>query len=124
MLNPMPTDVRSLPTGLRDLPSWLDATEGFSAVLDALGNRLAVTIDGAWHSAAALVAADLALHVPSTLLVVIPHVRDIDEWAEDMHGFSGLSSHIFPAWDSLPGPDAVADEVGGQRLRLIGRLDS
>src|SRR4051794_17826549 len=116
-------DARTLPADLKDLPPWLEGTEGFAPVLHALDRGQAATIDGAWHSAASLSAGTLALHAPATLLVVLAHPRDLDAWAEDLRSFTGLTAQILPAWDSLPTADTVIDEVGGQRLRLIRRLD-
>jgi transcription-repair coupling factor (superfamily II helicase) len=115
---------RPWPTSLQDLPAWLEAAEGFASVRDALRAGRAGTIDGAWNSSAALAVATLAAAVPRTLLVVLAHPREIDPWAEDIASFSGLRSHVFPAWDALPSADTVLDEIGGQRLRLLRQLDA
>jgi transcription-repair coupling factor (superfamily II helicase) len=112
------------PADLRDLPRLLEAAEGFSAVLEALQRGRAATVDGAWNSSAALVAATLALRAPQTMLVVLAHPRDLDFWIEDIYCFSGLRSHVFPAWDALPTADSVLDEIGGQRLRLLRQLEN
>jgi transcription-repair coupling factor (superfamily II helicase) len=112
-----------MPAGLQDLPRWLDAAEGFGAVVDGLLRGQAATIDGAWNSSAALAAATLALRAPATLLIVLAHPRDLDDWAGDIHSFSGLQSSVFPAWDALPTADTVIDEIGGQRLRILRQLD-
>ena len=109
---------------MRDLPRHLEATEGFAALLDALRARRAATIDGAWHSSAALAAATLGLAVPQTLLIVLAHPRDLDAWAEDLASFSGERAAVFPAWDALPTADTVLDEIGGRRLRLLRQLES
>jgi len=114
---------RPLPSDLKDLPPWLEASEGFAPVLAALRKGQAATIDGAWHSAAALAAGSLAQQTPATLLVVLAHPRDLDAWAEDLASFTGITSLVFPAWDSLPNKETVLDDVGGQRLRMIRRLD-
>ncbi len=50
-----------MPAGLQDLPRWLEAAEGFSAVVEGLLRAQAATIDGAWNSSAALAAASLGL---------------------------------------------------------------
>ena len=44
-------------------------------------------------------------------------------WAEDLRSFAGLTAQVFPAWDSLPNKETIVDETGGQRLRLLRRLD-
>ena len=71
-----------------------------------------------------LVAAALGQHAPRTLLVVIAHPRDLDTWADDLHSFAGVRPVLFPAWDHLPDEDSVADEVAGQRLRLLKALEA
>src|SRR4051812_31515195 len=103
----MPADVSStqMPAGLQDLPRWLQAVEGFAAVVEGLLRGQSATIDGAWNSSAALTAATLGLRAPATLLVVLAHPRDLDAWAGDIHSFSSLPSTVFPAWDALPTAD-------------------
>ncbi|HZZ77173.1 MAG TPA: transcription-repair coupling factor, partial [Gemmataceae bacterium] len=113
-----------LPSTLRELPRWLEGTGGFPALLKALRQGNAATVDGSWNSSAALVAATLALQAPTTLLVVLAHPRDLDAWDEDLFSFSGLRSTIFPAWDALPNADTVVDEIGGKRLRALRALES
>ncbi|MCS7046811.1 MAG: transcription-repair coupling factor, partial [Gemmataceae bacterium] len=115
---------RPWPTSLRDLPSWVETTEGFAPLLAALRARRAATIDGAWHSAAALTAAALGLAAPRTLLVVLAHPRDLDAWSDDLVSFTGQRPALFPAWDALPTIHTVLDEVGGLRLRLLRHLES
>jgi transcription-repair coupling factor (superfamily II helicase) len=115
---------RPWPSSLRDLPAWVEATEGFAPLLSALRARRAATIDGAWHSSAALAAATLGLAAPQALLIVLAHPRDLDAWAEDLASFSGERALAFPAWDALPTADTVLDEIGGRRLRLLRQLES
>ncbi len=114
---------RPLPSDLKDVPPWLEAGEGFAPLVAALKKGQAATIDGTWHSAAALAVGALAKNAPATLLVVLAHPRDLDAWAEDLASFTGMTSHVFPAWDSLPNKETVRDDIGGQRLRMIRRLD-
>src|SRR4051812_29166660 len=111
---PAPSALTQMPAGLQDLPRWLEAAEGFAAVVDGLLRAQAATIDGAWKSSAALVAATLGLRAPATLLVVLAHPRDVDDWAGDILSFSGLHAGVFPAWDALPTAETVVDEIGGQ----------
>src|SRR5437763_3047636 len=118
-----PSSPAQMPVGLQDLPRWLEAAEGFGAVVDGLLRGQAATIDGAWNSSAALAAATLALRAPATLLVVLAHPRDLDTWADDIRSFSGLDAAVFPAWDALPTADTIIDEIGGQRLRMLRHLD-
>jgi len=113
-----------LPEALAELPRWLEGTEGFSALARALASGQAVTVDGAWNSSSALVAATLGLRAPATLFIVLAHPRDLDAWDEDLVSFTGIHPVTFPAWNALPTADTVLDEVGGQRLRILRQLES
>src|SRR5262249_56932406 len=70
-----------------------------------------------------LVTAALARHSPSTVLVVIAHPRDLDAWAGDLVSFAGAAPAVLPAWDN-GGSTSPADEVAGQRLRLLRQMQS
>src|SRR5438874_10069028 len=96
---------------LKDLTRIVQTTDGFHPLIAALKNGHGATVDGAWGSSAALVAAALGLHAPRTLLVVIAHPRDVDGWADDLASFAGIRPVVFPAWDNLPGDSTVFDEV-------------
>src|SRR5260370_3589997 len=109
---------------LTDLTRAVQTVEGFPAILDALRQGPSATVDGAWGSSAGLATAALALHAPRTVLVVIPHPRDVDGWQGDLQSFSGLRPSVFPAWDNQPTSADGFDEVAGQRLRLLRQLDS
>src|SRR5262249_10943652 len=85
---------------LKDLTRIVQTAEGFHAVVAALKNGHSATIDGAWGSSGALVAAGLGLHTPRTLLVVIAHPRDVDGWVEDLTSFAGVRPVVFPAWEN------------------------
>ncbi len=107
---------------LTALSGLIRRAEGFAAVLAALQQGHSATVDGAWGSSAALVAAALAQDTPHTLLVVIAHPRDVDGWVGDLASFSGLRPIVFPAWDNQPGDDP-ADEIASQRLRILRQLE-
>ncbi len=119
----MPTLRAKLPGALHDLPGWVEAAEDFAPIAAALRKRESATVDGAWNSSAALVAATLGLQSPQTLLIVLAHPRDLDFWTEDLVSFTGIRPLLFPAWDSLPTAETVLDETGGQRLRLLRQLE-
>jgi transcription-repair coupling factor (superfamily II helicase) len=118
----MPNATLSPVDKLADLNTLLRRAEGFPPLLAALRAGRSATVDGAWGSSAALVAAALAAEAPPVLLVVIAHPRDLDGWAADLHSFSGASPALFPAWDNQPGSGPL-DEVAGQRLRLLKQLE-
>jgi transcription-repair coupling factor (superfamily II helicase) len=110
--------------GLKDLTRLVQKAEGFHPLVAALQNGHGASVDGAWGSSGALVAAALGLHTPQTLLIVIPFPRDVDSWIEDLATFAGARPVVFPAWDSLPSDSTVLDEVAGQRLRVLRQLDT
>jgi transcription-repair coupling factor (superfamily II helicase) len=109
---------------LKDLTRMIQRAEGFHPVVAALRNRHGATVDGAWGSSGALVAAALGLHAPQTLLVAIAHPRDVDGWAADLASFAGLTPAVFPAWDNLPSDQTLIDDVAGQRLRILNQLEA
>src|SRR5437868_4288512 len=108
---------------LQDLTRIIQTAEGFHPLVAALKNGRAASVDGAWGSSASLVVAGLGRHAPGTMLVVLAHPSDVDGWADDLAGFAGTRPVLFPAWDNLPGDSAAADEVAGQRLRLLKPLE-
>src|SRR6187551_1893683 len=98
----------SLPRELKDLTRLVQRAPGFPAVLAALKNGHSATIDGAWGSAGPLAAAALGLHAPSCLLIVLAHVGDLDDFADDVATFAGVRPEPFPALSRLRRPDREA----------------
>src|SRR6185295_4111180 len=80
---------------LRDLPALLPHQDKFFAVLNSLRSGQAGTIDGAWGSSAALVVAALAAQTDKPLIVVLPRMHDVDEFADDVFNFLGDVPAIF-----------------------------
>ena len=109
---------------LKDLTRVVQRAPGFPEVLAALKNGRSGTIDGAWGSAGPLAAAALGLHAPETLVVVLAHVGDVDDFRDDMATFAGVTPEVLPAWDRLPREANAGDEVFGRRIRVIKRLGS
>src|SRR5271155_2214959 len=110
--------------GLKDLTRLIQRAQGFPEVLAALKNGRSATIDGAWGSAAALSSAALGLHAPTTLVIVLAHVGDVDDFRDDVATFAGVIPEVFPAWDKLPKEAGPGDEVFGRRLRVVKALRS
>ncbi len=110
--------------GLKDLTRQVQRAEGFPEVLAALKNGRSATIDGAWGSAGPLAAAALGLHATSTLIIVLAHVGDVDDFRDDVATFSGINPEVFPSWDKHPTELAPGDEVFGRRLRVLRGLRS
>lgn len=109
---------------LPELVPILRRQTGFSEVLAALHRGAAATIDGAWGSACALASAALAQDVPATLVVVLPRLSEMDEFASDLAGFLGTTPVVFPAWEALPSETEVKDTVFGSRLRILRALQN
>ena len=109
-------------TALKDLTRVIQRAPGFPEVLAALNNGHSATIDGAWGSAGPLAAAALGLHAPQTLVIVLAHVGDVDDFRDDVATFAGAVPEVLPAWDRLPRESRVNDEVLGRRIRVMKRL--
>jgi transcription-repair coupling factor (superfamily II helicase) len=120
----MAPKVRTHVTQLQDLVERLQQSSGFGEVAAALNRAESATIDGAWGSACALIAAALETECDNTLLIVLPRVADVDDFALDLSGFLGETPSIFPAWESLPQEHDVTDAVFGGRLRVLRELDT
>jgi transcription-repair coupling factor (superfamily II helicase) len=122
----MPRATASLPAidTLKDLTRLIQSADGFHPLVAALKKGRSGGVDGAWGSSGALMAAALGQHASRTLLIVVAFPRDLDFWVEDFATFAGQRPTVFPAWDSVPGDDAVLDEIAGQRLRVLKQLES
>jgi len=107
---------------LLELVRCLEREEGFSGVVAGLRAGQAATLEGVWGSCCALAAAALAEHAAATLVVVCPHVDQVDDLIEDLGLFSRITPEKFPAWESLPEERVIHDEVAGDRTRLLKLL--
>jgi transcription-repair coupling factor (superfamily II helicase) len=126
---PKPQDARvstsaSAVRELQDLTRQIQRAPGFPEVLAALKNGHSATIDGAWGSAGPLVTAALGWHAPQTVLIVLAHVGDVDDYADDVGTFAGVKPEVLPAWDRLPREAGPGDEVFGRRLRVAKAMAS
>src|SRR5262249_56464774 len=108
--SPLATSQQPLAT-LKDLTRQIQRAPGLPEVVAALKNGRSATIDGAWGSAAALTAAALGLHAPTSLVILIAHVGDVDDFRDDVATFAGITPEVFPAWERLPRELSAADEV-------------
>ena len=107
---------------LKELTRLIQRSGGFPEVLAALKNGRSATIDGAWGSAGPLTAAALGLHAPKTLVIVLAHVGDVDDFRDDVATFAGVTPEVFPSWEKLPKEAGPGDEVFGRRLRVVKAL--
>jgi len=128
---------------LGDLVGVLRRAEGFAEVYEALSRGKSAAIDGAWGSSCALTAAALAGGGKSkpgkkgrgesradseatgpVLLVVLPRISEVDDFAVDLTGFLGSEPEILPAWESVPRAQHATDPVFTGRMRLLRQFES
>jgi len=107
---------------LKDLTRVVQRATGFPELVAALRNGRSGTVDGAWGSAAALTCAALGLHAPTTLVILMAHVGDVDDFRDDVATFAGIAPEVFPAWEKLPRELNASDEVFGRRMRVLKKL--
>lgn len=112
--------IRSLP----ELVPLVGCNESFSAVVSALQAGHSGTIEGAWGSSSALAAAAIAAHAPGTLLIVLPRIADLDDFAADLQSLLPQPPTVFPAWESLPKEQHAGDAIFGARLRVLQLVES
>ena len=121
MLHPQAIEAIESPAGL---VGRLDRQEGFAEVVAELLAGHAATLDGVWGSSCALVAATLAGHAPASLVLVCPHIDQIDEHIDDLRLFHPATPERFPAWETSVDERVIHDEVFGDRVRLLKLLES
>ncbi|HWB08351.1 MAG TPA: transcription-repair coupling factor [Pirellulales bacterium] len=107
---------------LGQLADRLESTAGFAEVVSSLQAGHGATLDGVWGSSCALVAASLLRNAPAALVIVCPQSADVDDFCDDLALFTEIRPERLPAWDTLPGEQKVADEVFGDRLRILKML--
>ncbi len=107
---------------IKDLTRLIQHAEGFAQILAALKTGRGATVDGAWGSACPLVVASLGSHAPKTILIVLAHVGDVDDFRDDVATFSGIVPDIFPAWERSQREIDARDEIQGARLRVLKKL--
>ena len=85
---------------LTDLPSRLLVQPGMNDVIARLREGCDATIDGAWGSSAALAVVALSQQAPSSLIVVLPHEKDLDGFTTDAASFGVEPQSNSPATSS------------------------
>lgn len=68
---------------------------------------------------AAIAAADLQ----RTHLVVLPTIRDAEEFIDELSDVTEASVLLFPGWESLPESIDAGDAVYAARLAVVRRLN-
>src|SRR5260221_13040693 len=84
---------------LQDLVGRMDAQRGLREVIASLQAGHASTLGGVWGSSCALVAASLVRHAPGHVIVVWPHMDDLDDFCDDIALFPSIKTERFPAWE-------------------------
>lgn len=116
------TSESEIPSRLSELPSLVARLPEFVDVVSELQSGNSAAIHGAWGSSCALVAATLhRQQADKNLLVVLPGIRDLDEFADQIAEFLPPETRllVFPAWESLPEEHDVTDAVFAGRLSVV-----
>lgn len=108
---------------LAELVDRLRRVDSFAAVTNAMRAGQSGTIDGAWGSSCAIATAAVVKDAPGQVLIVLPRISDVDDFAADLLPFLDPPPVVFPAWESLPKDRSVADPVYGARLRMLQELE-
>ncbi len=123
----MTSVAQQVPTSLAELTALIGSAPEFAEVLNALHSGNSGAIDGAWGSSCALSIAALSANSPDhTLLVVLPGIREIDEFFDQLAEFIPVGTEIrqFPAWETLPEEHDVTDSVFAARLGAVRYLNA
>ena len=119
-------DARQPARRLLGLAETLDAHRGFADVIAALREGHGGTIGGTWGSASALAVAAVAkarATEAGTLVVVLPHAAEADDFVDDVALFSNLPALLLPAVESLGEDDGpTGDPADAERLAVVKRL--
>ncbi len=115
---------RQVPSTLAELTALVGKAPGFAEVVASLHSGQSATIDGAWGSSCALsVAAIAAADLQRAHLVVLPTIRDAEEFIDELSDVTEASVLLFPAWESLPESIDAGDAVYAARLAVVRRLN-
>jgi transcription-repair coupling factor (superfamily II helicase) len=128
---------------LGDLVDVMRMADGFADVRAALLRGESAAVDGAWGSSCALAAAALADGVKRegrrekerrpkdgdacstgpVMLVVLPRISEVDDFAVDLACFLGRELDILPAWEAVPKAQQATDPVFTGRMRVLREMD-
>ena len=114
---------RQTPSSLAELTTLIAASPGFAEVLAALHSGRSATIDGAWGSSCALSIAAISSADPTrTHLIILPTIRDAEEFVDELTDLPNSGILLFPAWESLPEIIDASDSVYAARISAVRRL--
>jgi transcription-repair coupling factor (superfamily II helicase) len=114
-------------TRVRELADLLDLCRSapwYEKVVPGLHAGQTASIDGAWGSSSALIAAALSQGCPGTLLIVLPRISELDDYALDLTPYLEETPFVFPAWETLPQEHKASDAIFGARLRVLEALEA
>ena len=115
---------RQVPSTLAELTALVGTAPGFAEVITSLHSGRSAAIDGAWGSSCALsLAAIAAADRKRSHLVVLPTIRDAEEFLDELSDFTKSPVLLFPAWESLPDGIDAGDAVYAARLAVVRRLN-
>ena len=116
---------KQVPSTLAELTALMGTAPGFAEVVTSLHSGKSATIDGAWGSACALsLAAIAAADKKRTHVVVLPTIRDAEEFVDEITDLTKSPVMLFPAWESLPDAVDAGDSVYAARLAAVRRLNA
>ena len=108
------------------LADTLDSHRGFADVVASLRDGHGGSIGGTWGSASALAVAALVrarATEAGTLVVVLPHAAEADDFVADFELFSEIPAVLLPAVESLGDDEPLADDPAeAERLAVVKRL--
>ncbi|MEW4452756.1 transcription-repair coupling factor [Bremerella sp. JC817] len=107
---------------LKSLPQSFEQNESFQKVLEALKQGEDATLEGIWGSACALAASSFQRNVSPHVVLVTPHLGDIEKLEGALSLFSDADVASFPAWESSPEERRLHDEIYAARLRILKHL--
>jgi len=123
-LDAMTNAGRQVPSTLAELTTLMGTAPGFAEVVASLHSGNSATIDGAWGSACALsLAAIAAADRKRSHLVVLPTIRDAEEFVDELTDLAKSPVMLFRAWESLPDAVDAGDSVYAARLATVRRLN-
>ena len=113
-----------VPQSLTELAALIGALPGFPEVTQALHSGNSAAISGAWGSSCAISVSSLAFNSPRhCLVVVLPTIRDAEEFADELSDLTTRVVKSFPAWESLPTEHDISDSTFAARLSTVRSLN-
>jgi len=103
------------------LPSLLKKVPAFARVIEKL-QAGKVTVEGAWGSSAAMIAAGIRQALKRPLLYIVAHVDEAEDVLDDLALFGATDAAVLPAFDSATSPNSEA--AADTHVRRLTVLDA